>query len=340
MAKDEFQRGQFHGLEIEIDGEVGAEGGPTGSEALADGEWSGSGAGWRRPGWATWRVAAWAAGIALLGFGVGALGEPAAKQGAAGLGTAPIHLGFGNQPVTAPGQAQMARLTGAAWSVTPTTPLVVHVVNDGSTTLHLRTGTLSGQHISHGTLVPDGTGVLAPGQAGTLTAQVTLECNSKPADSVVGTAVQPLTASIPVVSGSDPVRTVQLVSGTKQDDLYIASQLCGGLPPPLTVAFQNAPAAAAAGGQEIEVTVHNMTGQQMRYLPEFGFQSVDIAEMQVIGPGATVVAVVPLAQICDAIGQEASSPTIGLYMATMDGSYQTSTVQSLSKNPQDPACHD
>ena len=342
MAKEQSRGDDFRGLEIQVDGEIGGEGDPESwSDASADDSWPPTRKRWaerRKP--VPWRTVAWVAVVALLGFGIGALAEPSAKQAVAGGGPTGIDLNFDNQSITAPGMAQMAKLTGAAWSVSPVTTLVVHVVNDGQATVHLHTGTLAGQHISHGALIPEGTGSLAPGQGAALTAKVTLECNSKPSDAVSGAAVQPLTAIIPVSVGDGPSADVQLVAGSKQDDLYTASQLCAGLPQPLKVSFQNVQGAAAQGGEAIRVTVHNITGQPIRYVPEFGFQNVDVAEMQEIAAGATIVVDVPLAQICTAVGQSPTSPTVGMYMATADGSYQIGYEESVGSIPGNSVCHD
>ena len=234
----------------------------------------------------------------------------------------------------------MAKLSGAAWSVSPVTTLVVHVVNDGSMTLHLHTGTLSGQRIARGALVPDGTGVLAPGQAGTLTAKVTLSCGSTPADAVQTSAVQPLTADIPVSTQNGPTSDVRLISGSKQDDLYVASQLCSGLPPPLMFSVQDIAGTTAQGGGVIRITVHNVSGQPIRYAPEFGFQSVqDTSKIQVIAAGATVVIDVPLSQICSTPGQLLGVSSVELYISTLDGSYQTGYEKGKDMNPHVSVCH-
>jgi hypothetical protein len=353
VAKERFHGEEFHGeafrgLEIELDGEADEYAGQSQSEAPADGladDYSGDPwllprAWWRRAARVlTWRAAAWVAGAALLGFGVGAVGEPAAKQVTADYLSTDFGLHLGNQPITAPGQAQMAKLTGAAWSDSPTTTLVVHVVNDGSKTLHLHTGTLSGQHLSHGALVPDGTGVLAPGQSGTLTAQVAVTCGTSSGTAVEGSAAQPLTADIPVNAGSGPSSTVQLVAGNGPDDLYIATQLCAGLPPPLAVSFKNIIGPNAQGGGAIQITVHNITEQSIRFVPEFGFQTVNTAKMQALAAGATTVVDLPLTQVCSAAGQSAYAPSVGVYMLTVDGSYQTGYEESIGTNPQVSVCH-
>lgn len=355
MARERFHGEEFHGeafrgLEIELDGEADDYAGRSQSEALADGlagdhdyaddPWLLPRTWWRRAGKVlTWRAAAWAAGVALLGFGVGALGEPTAKQVTANYLSTDFGLHLGNQPITAPGQAQMAKLTGAAWSESPVTTLVVHVVNDGSKTLHLRTGTLSGQHLSHGTLVPDGTGVLAPGQSGTLTARITVACGTTSGTAVEGSAAQPLTADIPVSAGGGPTSTVRLVSGNGPDDLYIAAQLCAGLPPPLAVTFKNIIGPNAQGGGAIRITVHNITEQTIRFVPQFGFQSVNTATAQALAAGATTVVDLPLAQVCSAAGQSAYAPSVGVYMLTIDGSYQTGYEEDIDTNPQASVCH-
>jgi len=369
MAKEEFRGDVAHGLEIEIAGEVredevqaeAEELAEVQAEVLAEDLWGLSPVergrsrwlAWRsttaerlRSRWReargllTWRVAAWVAGAALLGFGIGALTEPSAKQLTVRSLSTDFDLHFDNQPITAPGQAQMAGLVGAAWSISPVTTLTVHVVNDGSTALRLHNGTLSGARISRGTLVPDGSGVLAPGQHGTLTARVAVSCANAPTDAVEGPTARPLTADIPVSTATGPATVVQLISGSTQDDLYIASQLCAGLPTPLTMSIQEIPGVAAQGGPSIQITVHNITDQRMRYSPELMFQPVDIDDMQTIAAGATVVINIPLAQICPTSSQVYISPTAGLYMSTMDGSYQTSHAVDINTDPRlSAACY-
>jgi len=356
MAKEEFRDEIPYGLEIEIAGEV-REGGvepEADAEALAGDLWGLSTVERGLSQWLawraavgervrsrgrevrrslTWRVAAWVAGAALLGFGIGVAGEPAAKQTAARYQRTDFDLHFDNQPITAPGLARMSALAGAAWSVSPVTTLVVHVVNDGSMTLSLHSGTLSGKRISNGTLVPVGTGVLAPGQRGTLNAQVTLSCTNTPADAVESpAAIRPLTADIPVSTDGGPTSIVQLVSGSPQDDLYIAAQLCAGLPAPLAFSFQKVPGTAPQGGAAIQLTVHNITDQTMRYAPELSFQPVDTAEMKTIAPRATVAINIPLAQICPTPSEAYISPSAGLYMSTVNGSYQASLEVAIESN--------
>jgi hypothetical protein len=275
---------------------------------------------------------------ALLGFGIGAVAEPSAKQTAHNYLSTDFDLHFDNQPITAPGQIQMAKLAGAAWSVSPATTLIVHVINDGSTTLRLHTGTLSGTRISHGTLIPDGTGVLAPGQRGTLTAQITVSCTNSLANAAKNSAAtHPLTAVIPLSADGGKSSTVQLVSGTPQDDLYIASQLCAGLPTPLVFSFQDVPGTEVEGGEKIQITVHNITGQPMQYAPEFGFLPVGAIAEQTIAAGATVLVDIPLSQICTAPGHPPGQPpvslSVGLSMSTVNGEYQTTHQAGIDKDP-------
>ena len=359
MAKEEFQGEISYGLEIEVTGEVHEVDVPSDSEALTDSLWGSSKVerghdqwlAWRETAveqsrsrlrkartLLTWRSAAWVAAAALLGFGIGAVAEPAAKQTAQHYLGTDFDLHFDNQPITAPGQIQMARLDGAAWSITPVTALVVHVVNDGTTTLTLHRGTLSGTRFSTGTLVPDGTGVLAPGQRGTLTAQVTVSCNNSIAATPKSSATtRPLTANIPFSADGGKSSSVQLVSGSPQDDLYIASQLCAGLPTPLAISFKDVPGTAIEGGEVIQVTVHNITGQPMRYTPEFGFLPVGAIPEQTIAAGATIEVDIPLSQICTAPGNPPGQPpvslSVGLYMSTMDGAYQTTHQAGIDTDP-------
>lgn len=375
MARQE-PRGEFSdGLEIEIDGEVFEGGGRAEGESLGDGGWEleaverGQGL-WLsrrtalderlRTWWGairrrlTWRVVAWVAAAAAFGFGVGISGEPAAKQAARQYLSTDFGLNFDDDPVTAPGQAQMASLAGAAWTISPVTTLVVHVVNDGDETLRLGTGTLAGQRIAAGRLVPDGTGVLGPGQRGTLTAHVAVSCANGPAvtpDPRPGAAAarrppagsggggQPLTARIPVSADTGPSAVVQLVSGTGHDALYVASQLCAGLPSPLTVTYTGVTAGAGAGsksGAAVQVTLHNITGQTINYALQPGYQSL-IPSAMTITPGSTIVADVSLAQECASPGGPLNAPNVLVNMSTLNGAYQTSYAVGVASTAQDSA---
>jgi hypothetical protein len=167
--------------------------------------------------------------------------------------------------------------------------------------------------------------VLAPGQHGTLTAKVTVACANTPADSAEYAAdPRPLTADIPVSAQSRPSSVVQLVSGSPQDDLYIASQLCAGLPAPLALTFQPVFSGPAQTGPIVQITVHNITDQAMRYSPELSTQDVNTTDLQTIAAHATAVLEIPLAPLCSTPGQLLISPSVGLYMSTVSGSYQTS----------------
>lgn len=359
MAKEESRGEISYGLEVEVTGEVQEGDVQSDREALPDSLWGSATVerghdqwlAWRETAversqdrlrkartLLTWRSAVWVAAAALLGFGIGAVTEPSAKQTAQHYLSTDFNLHFDNQPITAPGQAQMAKLAGAAWSVSPGTTLVVHVVNDGSATVRLHNGTLSGTRIATGTLVPDGTGVLAPGRRGTLTARVTLSCTNSPADTPKSSATtQPLIANIPFSTDSGRSSAVQLVSGSPQDDLYIASQLCAGLPTPLAVSFKDVPGTAVEGGEVIQVTVHNITGQPMRYTPEFGFLPVGAIPEQTIAAGTTIEVDIPLSQICTAPGNPPGQPpvslSVGLYMSTLDGAYQTTHQAGIDTDP-------
>jgi hypothetical protein len=378
MAKEE-SRGEFSdGLEIEIDGEVLEGGSRADGELPGDDAWEleavergqGLWPSWRtaldehlQTWWdvirrrLTWQIVAWVAAAAVLGFGVGALGEPTAKQVAQQYLSTDFGLNFDNDPITAPGQAQMASLAGAAWSISPVTTLVVHVVNDGDRTLRLRTGTLAGQRIASGSLAPDGTGVLAPGQHGTLTAHVAVSCANGPAPTPdprpgaaavprpaagAGAGEQPLTAQIPVSADTGPSAVVRLVSGTVHDDLYVASQLCAGLPTPLTVSFNGVTTSGGAGSKSaaaLQVTLHNITGQTISYALQPGYQSLAPNAMT-ITPGSTIVADVSLAQECSSPGGALNAPNVLVNMSTLNGAYQTSYAVGVSSAAQDSAACD
>ncbi|HEV2634824.1 MAG TPA: hypothetical protein VGX23_06725 [Actinocrinis sp.] len=362
MARDRSGDEPSPGFDIELDGEVDDECASAATETLADDPWSADrpsrpafldawqlkaeqalAAWWSRTrSLLTWRTAAWVAGAALLGIGLGAAGEPTAETLVAARLSTDYALHLGSQPITAPGQAQLAKLAGAAWSVSPVTPLIVHVVNDGSTTLHLHAGALSGQHISRGALIPDGSGVLAPGQAGTLTAQVALDCSSRPTDIGENTASTsvPLVASIPVNSDSGPTADVQLTAGTRQDALYIALQLCTGLPAPLTVSVQDLPGTAPLFNKSIRIVLHNITSQAMLYSTQFGPRNPGtVAKTQTIAAGATITVDEPLTQICFAPTQSPTAPSVEVSTSTLDGSYQTTLEQAIEAAPEASACH-
>jgi hypothetical protein len=376
MAKEESRGEISYGLEIEFDGEIHEEEVESDTEVLAGDQWGPSKVERGRIRWLawkataderlrlwwhrtrkqlTWRIAAWAAAAALLGFGIGVVAEPSAKHTAQLYLSTDFNLHFDNQAITAPGQAQMMALTGAAWSVTPATTLILHVVNDGSMTLQLHNGTLSGTRLSNGTLTPDGSGVLAPGQHGTLTAHVTVSCVNAPSDLAENTPTRPLTANIPVSTQHGPTSIVQLVSGSTQDDLYIASQLCTDLPVPLTISFLEIPGITGSGitvpgitglgitpltGSAIQITVHNITAQPILFAPELSFQPVNTAKMQKIAGRATIVLDIPLSQICPTPSLAYVSPSAGLYMSTVNGSYQTSHQVAINTDPQlSAACY-
>lgn len=267
-----------------------------------------------------------------LGAVAGELGEPAVI-GAAASATTVTGLHLDSRPITDPDLARVHALSGPAWSNALATTLVVHVVNDGSATLRLRGGTLTGSYFTASRLTPAGGAVLAPGQSGALTANVTMACDVE-ASASPGQVVHPLVADVSVSAGGAAADQVRLTVGDKSTDVLIVGQTCLARPVPLASSYVITQDGAPAHDLVLRVTFHNPTALPFVAGVAFSDSIAGPASTQAVGPGATVVITVPVAAMCAATKQiGAASPDLVIYQATPDRGYHQSMDNALGQDP-------
>lgn len=244
-------------------------------------------------------------------------------------------LNFDNRALTFPGRAAVHALAGAAWTLTPSTEVVVHVVNDGAYPVNLDGGSLSGEGFSGGSLTPDES-ILAPGQAGTLHGLVTLDCTvaggNEPPRALVA-AIQTSTAG-----GLDSTVRLELKAGSFTD---LGSSLCTALPNPLDVLTHVVP--ANGGGVEVQVVAHNITSRPIEASVQAGI-AAQPAGFRTIPPGATTVFELTTSEVCyyapkpDIPGAEAIRQ-YAVSMKTVSGDYDLTANKSLDDPLVTAACH-
>jgi hypothetical protein len=237
-------------------------------------------------------------------------------------------LHFDNRALSFPGQAEMHALTGSAWTPNPTTEIDVHVVNDGTTTLRLFGGSLSGSGFTGGTLTPDSS-TLAPGQAGSLHGKVTLRCFSDAAEH----PTEGLAATVMTMTDGDIPRAVRLTTGGARIDGQIVTHLCHGIRSAADVSTQ---VVTSNGATVVQATLHNITGQPIAVSLASISQSItgkDPSHFETIPAGASITLTLTTDESCDTTMSSDGIGSYDVFVKTLTGGYRMQTQEWL---PQDP----
>jgi hypothetical protein len=234
----------------------------------------------------------------------------------------------------------MEARTGTAWTTTPTTEVVVNVVNDSAYSVALHGGSLTGSGFTDGALTPD-EATLAPGQAGTLHGELTLDCYSDQANN----PTQPVVAAIQAASLNGPEATTRLTFGDASFAGEMVRQLCSALHNAVDVSTK---AVTIGGGVAVQAIVHNVTGQplEVNVMPSINMNDRP-ATLETIDPGSMITFTLTKAEACDT--GAVTSPTLDsgiiamytVYVKALTGGYEMGLRQLLPSDPRLSAlCHD